>query len=141
MWGASFTLEFPLQCTGSLGSVRSVNAIRALRLRAARLQLPGTDGAPLEARLHRRAVARGDLRPGPPATAASGAGETVDLDAEPMQGYRARLTNAVADDLATPKARRAARDFVTSDALRELGALGVEVRDTASGQETTVPRT
>jgi cysteinyl-tRNA synthetase len=34
---------------------------------------------------------------------------------------------------------RAARDFAASDALRdELAALGVEVRDTPSGQETTV---
>ena len=36
-------------------------------------------------------------------------------------------------------AARAARDFATSDRLRdELAALGVEVRDTANGQETTV---
>jgi cysteinyl-tRNA synthetase len=38
-------------------------------------------------------------------------------------------------------AARAARDFATSDRLRdELAALGVEVRDTANGQETTVRR-
>ena len=34
-----------------------------------------------------------------------------------------------------------ARDFAASDALRdELAAIGVEVRDTANGQETTVRR-
>jgi cysteinyl-tRNA synthetase len=38
-------------------------------------------------------------------------------------------------------AARAERDFATSDALRdELAALGVEVRDTHNGQETTVRR-
>jgi cysteinyl-tRNA synthetase len=121
--------------------------------------------------------------------------EPVDLDSEPMARYRARFTDAVADDLATPRAlavahevasttdltdaqrrallldfdrvlglsldapvadsaplpagaaellerraaARAARDWAASDALRdELAALGVDVRDTASGQETTV---
>jgi cysteinyl-tRNA synthetase len=130
--------------------------------------------------------------------AASGPSEMVELDDEPMAGYRTRFTDAVADDLATPRAlaiahevasdadltdgqRRAllldfdrvlglsldappaaeaplpdgaaellerrtaareARDFAASDALRdELAALGVEVRDTAEGQETTVRRT
>ena len=125
----------------------------------------------------------------------AGAAEPVDLAAEPMAGYRSRFTDAVADDLALPKAlaiahevasasdltdaqrrallldfdrvlglsldaptaaeaplpegaaellerraaARAARDFAASDALRdELAALGVEVRDTAAGQETTV---
>jgi cysteinyl-tRNA synthetase len=127
--------------------------------------------------------------------AATGSSEPVDLDAEPMTTYRARFTDAVADDLATPRAlaiahevasaadltdaqrgavlldfdrvlglsldappaaeaplpegaaellerraaARAAHDFASSDALRdELAALGVEVRDTASGQETAV---
>jgi cysteinyl-tRNA synthetase len=38
-------------------------------------------------------------------------------------------------------AARAARDFATSDTLRdELAALGVEVRDTPSGQETSIRR-
>jgi cysteinyl-tRNA synthetase len=121
--------------------------------------------------------------------------EPVDLSAEPMASYRARFTDAVADDLGTPRAlavahevasaadltdaqrgallldfdrvlglsldapvadatplpagaeelleRRAAareaRDWAASDALRdELAGLGVDVRDTASGQETTV---
>ena len=131
--------------------------------------------------------------------AAAGPDEPVDLSTEPMAGYRMRFTDAVADDLATPRAlaiahevaadasltdaqrrallldfdrvlglslerpaeaeaplpegadellerraaARAARDFAASDALRdELAALGVEVRDTPDGQETTVrPRT
>ena len=116
---------------------------------------------------------------------------------EPMAGYRARFADAIADDLATPRAlaiahevasaadltdaqrrallldfdrvlglsldarrrprpplpegaaellerraaARAARDFAASDALRdELAGLGVEVRDTPDGQETTVRR-
>jgi cysteinyl-tRNA synthetase len=127
----------------------------------------------------------------------SAADEPVDLASEPMAGYRARFTDAVANDLGTPRAlaiahevasstdlsdaqrrallldfdrvlglsldlpaeaeaplpngaaellerraaARAARDFAASDALRdELAALGVEVRDTPSGQETTVRR-
>jgi cysteinyl-tRNA synthetase len=127
--------------------------------------------------------------------AAAGADASVDLSAEPMAAYRARFTDAVSDDLGTPKAlavahevasatdltepqrrallldfdrvlglsldtpvagddplpegaaalleRRAAardaRDFAASDALRgELAALGVDVRDTPSGQQTTV---
>ena len=129
--------------------------------------------------------------------AAQGPDEDVDLATEPVATYRTRFADAVADDLATPKAlatahqvasapdltdaqrrallldfdrvlgldlgaaateelplpegaaelleRRAAaraeRDFGASDALRdELAALGVEVRDTAAGQETTVRR-
>jgi len=129
--------------------------------------------------------------------ASSGADEPVDLVAEPMAHYRARFTDAVANDLGTPRAlaiahevasadgltdaqrrallldfdrvlglsldvpaeaeaplpdgaaellerraaARAARDFAASDALRdELAALGVDVRDTPSGQETTVRR-
>jgi cysteinyl-tRNA synthetase len=129
--------------------------------------------------------------------ASSEADEPVDLAAEPMAGYRARFTDAVANDLGTPRAlaiahevasaddlsgaqrrallldfdrvlglsldlpaepdaplpegadalleRRAAareaRDWPASDALRdELTSLGVEVRDTPSGQETTVRR-
>jgi cysteinyl-tRNA synthetase len=121
--------------------------------------------------------------------------EPSDLSAEPMAGYRAHFSDAVADDLGTPRAlaiahevasaadlsdaqrrallldfdrvlglsldlpvpeeaplperaaellerraaARAARDFAASDALRdELAALGVEVRDTPDGQETSV---
>jgi cysteinyl-tRNA synthetase len=127
--------------------------------------------------------------------AAAGPDEPVDLSTDPMAGYRRRFTDAVADDLATPRAlaiahevaaddsltdverrallldfdrvlglslerpadidvplpegavellerraaARAARDFAASDALRdELAAIGVEVRDTAEGQETLV---
>jgi len=127
--------------------------------------------------------------------AAAGPDEPVDLSIEPMAGHGTRFTDAVADDLATPRAlaiahevaadasltdaqrrallldfdrvlglslerpaeveaplpegaeellerraaARAARDFAASDALRdELAAIGVEVRDTPEGQETTV---
>lgn len=120
---------------------------------------------------------------------------SVELAAQPMAAYRARFVEAIADDLAMPRAlatahevasasdltdaqrrallldfdrvlglsldapaevehelpegaaellerragARAARDFATSDALRdELAALGVDVRDTPAGQETTV---
>ena len=127
--------------------------------------------------------------------AAAGPDEPIDLAAEPMAAYRSRFAEAVADDLALPKAlaiahevasavdltdaqrrallldfdrvlglsldapvaeraplpegaaellerraaARSARDFAASDALRaELAALGVEVRDTPEGQETTV---
>ena len=131
--------------------------------------------------------------------AAAGPSEPVDLSKAPMRDIRTRFVEAVADDLALPRAlavahevasssvltdaqrrallldfdrvlglsldapaaadaplpegaaellerraaARAARDFAASDALRdELAALGVEVRDTALGQETTVrPRT
>ena len=129
------------------------------------------------------------------AASSSADGSPVDLASEPMASYRGRFAEAVADDLALPKAiaiahevaaasdltdpqrrallldfdrvlglsldtpvveeaplpegvaelleRRAAareaRDFPTSDALRdELAAMGVEVRDTPEGQETTV---
>jgi cysteinyl-tRNA synthetase len=125
--------------------------------------------------------------------AAEGATEAVDLSAPPMASYRTRFADAVADDLALPKAvaiahevasatdvtdaqrrallldfdqvlglsidapaaaeatalpegaaellerraaARAAKDWATSDALREeLAALGVEVRDTPEGQQ------
>ena len=129
--------------------------------------------------------------------AASGPDVAVDLAKEPMARYRGRFADAVADDLATPKAlatahevassadltdaqrrallldfdrvlgldlglapaedaplpegatellerraaARAARDYAASDALRdELAAIGVDVRDTPNGQETTVRR-
>ncbi len=128
--------------------------------------------------------------------AAQGPDEAVDLGSEPVAGHRAAFTDAIADDLATPRAlatahevasdatltdaqrrallldfdrvlgldlgvtpaaeplpdgaaallerraaARAARDFAASDGLRdELDALGVEVRDTPEGQETTVRR-
>ena len=127
--------------------------------------------------------------------AASGPDEPVDVASEPMARHRARFADAVADDLALPRAlaiahevasaptltagqrrallldfdrvlglslgapadaerplpegaaellerrerARADRDWAASDALRdELAALGVKVRDTPAGQETTV---
>ena len=146
-----------------------------------------------ESAMHAAASGRSRLR-----RAASGPDEPVDLSSEPMARYRDRFTDAVSDDLGTPRAlavahevvgsaeltdaqrrallldfdrvlglsldvplaadallpegaaellerraaARAARDWAASDALRdELAALGVDVRDTASGQETTVRRT
>ncbi|HEX7068616.1 MAG TPA: cysteine--tRNA ligase [Candidatus Limnocylindria bacterium] len=54
----------------------------------------------------------------------------------------APLPEGAAELLERRATARAARDFAASDALRdELAALGVEVRDTAEGQETTVRRT
>ena len=51
----------------------------------------------------------------------------------------APLPEGAAEILERRAAARVARDFATSDALRdELAALGVEVRDTPEGQETTV---
>ncbi len=127
--------------------------------------------------------------------AAATAADDVDLSAAPMAAYRERFVEAIADDLATPRAlalahevaaaagltdpqrsallrdfdrvlglsldapaetdaplpdgaaellerraaARAAKDWSASDRLRdELAKLGVDVRDTASGQETTV---
>jgi cysteinyl-tRNA synthetase len=127
--------------------------------------------------------------------AAADDGAGVDLTAEPMATLRARFADAVADDLAMPKAlavahevashadldhsqrrallldfdrvlglslgapaaeeaplpagaadllerraaARAARDWATADAVRaQLAAMGVEVRDTEHGQETSV---
>jgi cysteinyl-tRNA synthetase len=53
----------------------------------------------------------------------------------------APLPAGAAELLERRAAARASRDFATSDALRdELAALGVEVRDTPAGQETTVRR-
>ena len=128
--------------------------------------------------------------------ASAPADASVDLSAEPMASYRSRFADAVADDLALPRAlaiahevapasdlsdaqrrallldfdrvlgldldvapeqvplpkgaaellerrtaARAAKDFAASDALRdELAAIGVDVRDTTEGQETTVKR-
>jgi cysteinyl-tRNA synthetase len=51
----------------------------------------------------------------------------------------APLPDGAAELLDRRAAARAARDFAASDALRdELAAMGVEVRDTPDGQETTV---
>ena len=145
--------------------------------------------------MHAAAAGLARLRRAASVAAASDAAG-VDLAAEPAAGYRARFAEAMADDLATPRAlaiaheiaaaadlgpvekrallldldrvlgldvtatdptvgrelppraaelldrraaARAARDFAASDALRdELALLGVEVRDTPNGQETTI---
>jgi len=51
------------------------------------------------------------------------------------------MPDGAAELLELRAAARAAKDWATSDALRnELAALGVEVRDTGSGQETAVRR-
>ena len=61
----------------------------------------------------------------------------LDLGAAPAE--EAPLPEGAADLLERRAAARAARDFAASDALRdELAAMGVEVRDTPDGQETTV---
>ena len=145
-----------------------------------------------ESAMHAAASGRARLR-----RAVAGPEQPVDLAEEPMARYRTRFTEAITDDLGTPRAlavahdvtgagdltdaqrrallmdfdrvlglsldapiadeaplpegaaelleRRAAargeRDWAASDALRDqLAALGVDVRDTASGQETTVRR-
>ncbi|MGH2488272.1 MAG: CysS/YqeB C-terminal domain-containing protein, partial [Candidatus Limnocylindria bacterium] len=59
------------------------------------------------------------------------------LDAAPEAGD-GELPDGAAELLEQRDAARAAHDYVTSDRLRdELAALGVEVRDTPSGQEST----
>ena len=64
----------------------------------------------------------------------------VGLDA-PAEEAITELPESAAALLEQRAAARAARDFATSDRLRdELAALGVEVRDTPNGQETTVRR-
>lgn len=56
-----------------------------------------------------------------------------------MRRSEAPLSDGAAELLVRRAAARWARDFVTSDALRnELAAMGVEVRDTPGGQETRV---
>jgi cysteinyl-tRNA synthetase len=64
----------------------------------------------------------------------------VDITALPA-GESSELPSGAAALLERRAAARAARDFAASDALRdELASLGVEVRDTPDGQETTVRR-
>jgi cysteinyl-tRNA synthetase len=61
----------------------------------------------------------------------------LDLD-RPAEPVGEELPEGAAALLERRAAARAARDFATSDALRdELAALGVEVRDTPDGQVTT----
>jgi cysteinyl-tRNA synthetase len=65
-------------------------------------------------------------------------GLSLDAPAEEAAG---ELPAIAAELLERRAAAREARDFATSDALRdELAALGVEVRDTPEGQVTTVRR-
>ena len=64
-------------------------------------------------------------------------GLSLELPAE----AEAPLPDGAAELLERRASARGARDFAASDALRdELAAIGVEVRDTANGQETTVRR-
>jgi cysteinyl-tRNA synthetase len=64
----------------------------------------------------------------------------LSLDA-PAEEEITELPEAAASLLQQRATARAARDFATSDRLRdELAALGVEVRDTPNGQETTIRR-
>jgi cysteinyl-tRNA synthetase len=64
----------------------------------------------------------------------------LDLAASP-DAPGGELPEGAAELLERRGAAREGRDFATSDALREeLAALGVEVRDTREGQETTVRR-
>jgi cysteinyl-tRNA synthetase len=57
----------------------------------------------------------------------------------PVDEPPAELPNGAADLLDQRAAARAARDFATSDRLRdELATMGVEVRDTPNGQETSL---
>jgi cysteinyl-tRNA synthetase len=59
----------------------------------------------------------------------------------PAPAEETKLPKGAAELLDRRAAARAAQDYATSDALRdELAALGVEVRDTPSGQKTTVRR-
>jgi cysteinyl-tRNA synthetase len=64
----------------------------------------------------------------------------LDLGAAP-EPATAELPEGAAELLERRAAARTARDYALSDALRdELGAMGVEVRDTPGGQVTTVRR-
>ena len=51
--------------------------------------------------------------------AAAGPDDPVDLTAEPMRGHRERFTDAVADDLATPRALAIAQDVASNAALTD----------------------
>jgi cysteinyl-tRNA synthetase len=63
------------------------------------------------------------------------------LSLDAPSAAEAPLPEGATELLERRAAARAARDFAASDALRdELAALGVEVRDTPEGQETTVAR-
>ena len=63
------------------------------------------------------------------------------LDLGVAQPDAAPLPEGAAELLERRAAARAERDYAVSDALRdELAALGVDVRDTPVGQQTTVRR-
>jgi cysteinyl-tRNA synthetase len=63
----------------------------------------------------------------------------LDLDRPPDAGADRPLPAGAAELLDRRASARAAHDYGTSDALRdELAGMGVEVRDTLDGQETTV---
>ena len=51
--------------------------------------------------------------------AAEGPAETVDLATEPMAGYRTRFAEAIADDLATPRALATAHEVASADDLTD----------------------
>jgi cysteinyl-tRNA synthetase len=63
----------------------------------------------------------------------------LDLARQANEGADRPLPPGAAELLDRRAAARAGRDYATSDALRdELAAMGVEVRDTPRGQETTI---
>ena len=63
------------------------------------------------------------------------------LSLDTPAGAEAPLPEGAAELLERRQTARVARDWATSDALRhELARMGVEVRDTPAGQETTVSR-
>jgi len=121
--GASFYPDFPLQCTGSLDSVRSVNAIpgfgsqplafRYLALTAHRSKLDFTADA-----MH--AASSGLARLRRAAAAAAGEDSPVVLTAGPIADVRARAIEAIADDLATPWALAIAHEAASSADLGRL---------------------
>ena len=65
--------------------------------------------------MHAAASGLGRLR-----RAAAGPASSVDLSAEPMARYRARFADAVADDLATPRALATAHEVASASDLSDL---------------------
>ena len=122
MRGASFTLEFPLQRTGSLGSVRSVNTIRAFGfepLAFSYLALPANYRSKLDFTadtMHAATSGLARLR----RAAAAGEDSPVVLTAGPIADVRARFIEAIADDLATPRAQAIAHEAASSADLVRL---------------------
>ncbi len=62
-----------------------------------------------EAAMHAAASGLAKLR-----RAAGGAGDPIDLDQQPMASYRARFRDAIADDLATPRALALAHEVASA---------------------------